>query len=172
MNRDYATGTSEGVTFFTGREIEHTAAYGMDTLFVTGAQNPADVLVLAKQEKVKHIYFGANQSFNPKSTNELKNWELMVLSLLKQDFWCTLDFDVKFAEDILECGFNEHRKFISMISVKLPYLTQFNYNATIKLDDKDFEATNPGVWTHRLHDLLDSTKFTDWDQYKEDEIAK
>jgi hypothetical protein len=59
-----------------------------------------------------------------------------------------------------------------MISVKLPYLTQFNYNATIKLDDKDFEATNPGVWTHRLHDLLDSTKFTDWDQYKEDEITK
>jgi hypothetical protein len=172
MNRDYATGTSEGVVFFTGREIEHTAAYGMDTLFVTGVQNPAEVLVLAKQEKVKHIYFGANQSFNPKSTNELENWELMVLALLKQDFWCTLDFDVKFAEDVLECGFNEHRKFIPMISVKLPYLTQFNYNATIKLDDKDFEATNPGVWTHRLHDLLDSNKFTDWDQYKEDEITK
>ena len=172
MNRDYATGTSEGVEFFTGKEIEHTAAYGMDTLFVTGVQNPAEVLILAKQEKVKHIYFGANQSFKPKSVDELKNWELMITALLKQDFWCTLDFDCKYAEDILETGLNEHRKFISMISVKLPYLTQFNYNATIKIDDKDFEATNAGVWTHRLHDLLDSKKFTDWDQYKEDEIAK
>jgi hypothetical protein len=172
MKRDYSTGTSEEVIFFTGKEIEHTPAYGMNTLFVTGLQNPAEIIVLAKQEKVKHIYFGANQSFNPRSTDELTQWERMILSLLKQNYWCTLDFDCKFAEDILETGLNEQRKFISMISVKLPYLTQFNYNATIKIDDKDFEASNPGVWTHRLHDLLDSNKFTDWDQYKEDEVTK
>lgn len=172
MNRDYATGTADNIAFFTGREIEHSPAYGMSTLFVTGLQNPAEVLILAKQEKVKHIYFGANQSFRPTSTDELSHWQKMIISLLKQNFWCTLDFDVKYAEDILETGLNEERKFISMISVKLPYLTQFNYNSILKIDDKDFEATNPGVWTHRLHDLLDSNKFTDWDQYKEDEIAK
>lgn len=172
MNRDYSTGTADNIAFFTGREIEHSPAYGMPTLFVTGLQNPAEVLVLAKQEKVKHIYFGANQSFKPTSTDELSHWQKMIISLLKQNFWCTLDFDVKYAEDILETGLNEERKFISMISVKLPYLTQFNYNSILKIDDKDFEATNPGVWTHRLHDLLDSNKFTDWDQYKEDEIAK
>jgi hypothetical protein len=51
-------------------------------------------------------------------------------------------------------------------------LTKYNYNAILKIDDKDFEATNPGVWTHRLHDLLEHEKFTDWDQYKEDEIIK
>jgi hypothetical protein len=172
MNRDYATGTADNIAFFTGKEIEHSPAYGMPTLFVTGLQNPAEVLILAKQEKVKHIYFGANQSFRPTSTDELDHWQKMIISLLKQNFWCTLDFDVKYAEDILETGLNEERKFISMISVKLPYLTQFNYNSILKIDDKDFEATNPGVWTHRLHDLLDSNKFTDWDQYKEDEIAK
>jgi hypothetical protein len=172
MNRDYATGTADNIAFFTGKEIEHSPAYGMPTLFVNGLQNPADVLILAKQEKVKHIYFGANQSFRPTSTDELNHWQKMIVSLLKQNFWCTLDFDVKYAEDILETGLNEERKFISMISVKLPYLTQFNYNSILKIDDKDFEATNPGVWTHRLHDLLDSNKFTDWDQYKEDEIAK
>jgi hypothetical protein len=172
MNRDYSTGTADNIAFFTGREIEHSPAYGMPTLFVTGLQNPAEVLILAKQEKVKHIYFGANQSFKPTSTDELNHWQKMIISLLKQNFWCTLDFDVKYAEDILETGLNEERKFISMISVKLPYLTQFNYNSILKIDDKDFEATNPGVWTHRLHDLLDSNKFTDWDQYKEDEIAK
>jgi hypothetical protein len=168
MNRD----GHEAISFFVGTEVEHSPAYGEKTLFVVGIQDSSEVMLKAKNQGCTHIYFGANQSFNPKSTNELENWELMVLALLKQDFWCTLDFDVKFAEDILECGFNEHRKFIPMISVKLPYLTQFNYNATIKLDDKDFEATNPGVWTHRLHDLLDSNKFTDWDQYKEDEITK
>lgn len=172
MNRDYATGTSDAVIFFTGKEVEHTPAYGMETLFVTGLQNPAEVLVLAKQEKVSHIYFGANQSFSPKSNEEVEQWSKLILSMLKQGYWCTLDFDSRYSEDVLETGLNEYRKFISMISVKLPYLTQFNYNATIKIDDKDFEATNPGVWTHRLHDLLDSQKFTDWDQYKEDNISK
>jgi len=172
MNRDYATGAAEDIMFFTGIEIEHSAAYGMETLFVAGLQNPAEVLVLAKQNKVKHVYFGANQSFNPRSVDELKQWDLMVLALLKQDFWCTLDFDIKFSEDILECTMTEHRKFIAMISAKIPYLTQYNYNTIIKIDDKDFEASNPGVWTHRLHDLLQYDKFTDWDQYKGDEIAK
>jgi hypothetical protein len=172
MNRDYTTGIAEDIVFFTGKEIEHTAAYGMDTLFVTGVQSPAEVIVLAKQNKVEHIYFGANQSFKPTSIDVLEQWKLMISSLLKLGYWCTLDFDCKYAEDILETGLNEHRKFISMISVKLPYLTQFNYNATLKLDDKDFEASNPGVWTHRLHTLLDTKVFTDWDQYKEDVIAK
>jgi hypothetical protein len=172
MNRDYTTGIAEDIVFFTGKEIEHTAAYGMDTLFVTGVQSPAEVIVLAKQNKVEHIYFGANQSFKPTSIDVLEQWKLMISSLLKLGYWCTLDFDCKYAEDILETGLNEHRKFISMISVKLPYLTQFNYNATLKIDDKDFEASNPGVWTHRLHTLLDTKVFTDWDQYKEDVIAK
>ena len=170
MNRDYATGTAEDIVFFTGKEIEHTPAYGMETLFVTGVQSPAEVIVLAKQNKVEHIYFGANQSFKPTSIDVLEQWKLMISSLLKLDYWCTLDFDCKYAEDILETGLNEHRKFISMISVKLPYLTQFNYNATLKIDDKDFEASNPGVWTHRLHTLLDTKVFTDWDQYKDDKI--
>ena len=35
----------------------------------------------------------------------------------------------------------------SMISVLLPYIDQqWNYNACIKIDDKDFKASNPGVW--------------------------
>lgn len=39
MNRDYADGTSDTVTFFTGTEIEKTPAFGLKTLFVTGLQH-------------------------------------------------------------------------------------------------------------------------------------
>jgi hypothetical protein len=173
MNRDYADGTAEGVEFFTGVEVEHSPAYGMETLFVTGVHSSDTVIATAKENNVKHIYFGANQSFKTGGINDTMTWglwEKMIEPCLQAGFWCTLDFDVKEAEGLLESPFNEYRKFIPMISVKLPYLTQFNYNATIKIDDKDFEATNPGVWTHRLHDLLDSKVFTDWDQYKDDEI--
>jgi len=169
LNRDYADGKADNVQFFTGLEVEHTAAYGMETLFVTGVHAPEMISAMAKEQNVGHIYCGANQSYNPKDVAELKAWDHMITNLLKAGFWVTLDYDAKFHEDVLESSFNEYRKFISMISVKLPYLTQLNYNATIKLDDKGFEATNPGVWTLRLHDLLDSEKFTDWDQYGNDE---
>jgi hypothetical protein len=57
-----------------------------------------------------------------------------------------LILDVAQAEGLLESALVEFHNFIPMISVKLPYIKQFGYNATIKLDDKDFAATNPGVW--------------------------
>jgi hypothetical protein len=60
-----------------------------------------------------------------------------------------------------------------MISVKLPYIQQLGYNATIKLDDKDFAATNPGVWCHSVHDLMKRDQaFTDWYKYTKDEIVR
>jgi hypothetical protein len=42
----------------------------------------------------------------------------------------------------------------------------------LKIDDKDFNATNPGVWTHSLHDLKDRNKFTPWSAYSNDTIIK
>jgi hypothetical protein len=96
----------------------------------------------------------------------------MIKACLDKDFWCTLDFDVRETEGLLESGLTEYRRFIPQISVKLPYLNQLGYNATLKIDDKDFAATNPGVWCHNLQDLLGRDKFTDWDQYGKDEIIK
>ena len=42
----------------------------------------------------------------------------------------------------------------------------------IKIDDKDFEATNPGVWCHSLHDLTNRAAFTDWSKYTQDTIIE
>ena len=40
MKRDYDTGTSDAdVQYFVGDEIEHTPAYGMKTLFVSGVHD-------------------------------------------------------------------------------------------------------------------------------------
>ena len=41
----------------------------------------------------------------------------------------------------------------------------------VKIDDKDFQATNPGVWCHRLHNLMDEQRFTNWEEYKNDKIV-
>ena len=172
MKRDYDTGEATGIEFFTGVEIEKTPAYGMMTLFVVGVQAPEKILELATLYECKHIYFGANQSYNPKDTDEMFVWDRMIMDCLEAGLWCTLDFDVRWVEDVIEGGIVEQRRFIPQISVKIPYLTQLGYNATIKIDDKDFSATNPGVWCHRLRDLTTTETFTDWDQYGKDKIIK
>jgi hypothetical protein len=87
-------------------------------------------------------------------------------------FLCTLDLDVAQAEGLLESGLVENHLFIPMISVKLPYIRQLGYNATLKLDDRDFAATNPGVWCHSLHALQRRSVFTDWSKYTQDEVIK
>lgn len=160
------------VKFFTGTEVEHTPAYGKKTLFVVGLQDTANIERMLDNKEIEHIYFGANMSFPSLRIDDFlrwKAWEEMIWHFLEQGYVCTLDVDVSCVEGLLESGLTEHSSFIPMISVKLPYLQQLGYNATIKLDDKDFNKTNPGVWCHSLHDLLDRKKFTGWDKYTKDE---
>jgi hypothetical protein len=158
-------------TYFTGYEVEHTVCYGMFTLFVVGVQPAKEILELASTHDVQQIYFGTSQSFpniNINDAEEWQNWETMIKECLDNGYWCTLDLDVKQAEGLLESGLCEHNRFVPMISVKLPYIRQFNYNTTIKLDDKTWGATNTGVWTHQLHDLMNKDKYTHWDLYTKD----
>jgi len=165
----------DDVDFFVGIEVEHSPAHGMKTLFVVGVQNPDMISKKCREKWCEHIYFGANQSFPRLETDDgpgWSPWEYMILTCLDAGFWCTLDLDVSQVEGLLESRLIEYHNFIPMISVKLPYIQQLGYNATIKLDDRDFRATNPGVWCHSLHDLQDRTKFTAWDQYTKDEIVK
>lgn len=176
MKRDYTIGnTEQAVTLFTGVEIEKTPAFGMKTLFVVGVQDAHDIIEAAQFNDCDHIYFGANQSFPKLATDDAdawRPWERMIDQCLDADYWCTLDFDVSVVQGVLECTFIGHRRFIPQVSVKLPYLQQLGYNATIKLDDVDFAASNPGVWCHTLHSLTTRETFTDWDQYGKDEIIK
>ena len=166
---------SNEVSFFIGTEVEHTPAYGLKTLFVVGLQDPQIVLQEFNNNDCEHIYFGANQSFPQLATDDgdgWRPWERMIDQCLEEGYWCTLDFDVSVVQGVLEMPVIGHRRFIPQISVKLPYLQQLGYNATIKLDDIDFEHSNPGVWCHTLNSLTTRETFTDWDQYGKDEIIK
>jgi len=162
----------DDVRFFFGKEVEHTPAFGKYTLFVVGVQTLEDIaLAISRGTKpVEHIYFGANQSFPKLQVNDpaWNDWENMISPFLAKDYFCTLDIDSTMTEGLLEGALCEHDYFIPMISVKLPYLQQLGYNATIKLDDTDFAATNPGVWCHSLHNLKDRSVFTHWSKYTKD----
>ena len=170
MKRDYTTGEASDVQFFTGVEVEHTPAFGKKTLFVTGI-HPVEEIALNLQG-CEHIFFGANHSYNPKTTDEWNAWEKMILFFLDKDYLCSLDIPLSAVEEFHDGGLCESDNFIPQIRIPIPYIKLWNYNTMIKIDDKDFKATNPGVWSHSLHDLKDRSKFTDWSQYKNDEIIK
>lgn len=162
----------QGVIYFIGTEVERTAMYGQNTLFVVGVQPWEEIKQRADTHGIKHLYFGTSQSFNPESVADYIAWEEMIMPLLKDGYWCTLDFDVKYAEGVLESGYNEYNTFISMISVKLPYIRQFNYNTTLKLDDTTWGHSNPGVWCHSLHELQQRKVYTDWNVYVGDTVIE
>lgn len=172
MERLYSTGTSNKATFFVGDEIEQTPAYGKRTLFVVDLQDKDLILEQCAQERCDHIYLGANHSFQPHKLFELEEWENLITELLKLNLWVTLDMDSKYIDmssDLLTiCSCYD--RFIPILSFKVPYISNLNYNTCIKIDDKDFKATNPGVWVHYLHDLMDRSKFTDWSKYENDVI--
>ena len=93
---------------------------------------------------------------------------MIQVCLEKLPNYCTLDIDVAQVEGLLESALVEFNNFIPMISVKLPYIRLLGYNATLKIDDRDFAATNPGVWCHSLHTLQNRNKFTPWSKYTKD----
>ena len=172
MKRNYNNGIKEKVIFFTGVEVEKTPAVGMKTLFVTGVQ-PCDVIQEHYDyQQCEHIFFGANHSFKPVKHSEWESWERMIKAFLAAGKLCSLDIPISYAEDFLDTCLTEYENFIPQLRIPLPYAKLWNYNTMLKIDDKDFKATNPGVWCHSLHDLMDREKFTDWTKYGLDKVIK
>jgi hypothetical protein len=171
----------KSISFFTGIEVEHTPAFGKHTLFVIGVQDVQEIQDWINDfasyedtsKHIGHIYFGANMSFPKCDVNDVAvwtPWDKMVRHFLDLGYLCTLDIDITCVEGLLESGLVEDHNFIPMISAKIPYIQQLGYNATLKIDDRDFRATNPGVWCHSIHELQNRSVFTDWSKYTKDEV--
>jgi hypothetical protein len=169
MNRE----GHEAVSFFYGTEVEHTPAYSKPTLFVVGVQKSEDIAAALTQgpHPVEHIFFGANHSFDPQNNLDWQRWEGMVGAFLSRGYLCSLDIPITAVEEFNDTGLCEFRNFIPQIRVSVPYTKLWNYNTMLKIDDVDFDATNPGVWTHSLHSLMSRETFTSWDEYSKDQTV-
>lgn len=175
MERKYKDGTKKDITYFIGTEIEKTPAYGLKTLFVVGLQSIENVKEHLHAD-ISHIFFGANHSFDPASQSHdadyYREWDSMIMYFLEKGYKCSLDIPLNAAEDFLESTCVEFNNFIPQIRIPIPYIEQWNYNTMLKIDDKGFNKSNPGIWTHSLHDLMDRKKFTDWKDYGLDKVLK
>lgn len=165
MNRE----GHDNVNFFRGVEVEKTPAFGKETLFVVGVQSVEAISYSLKG--AQHIFFGANHSFHPDPDDHLEwqRWESMITYFLDKGYMCSLDIPVKCVETFNDSGLCEYDNFIPQIRVSIPHIKLWNYNTMLKIDDIDFDATNPGVWTHSLHSLMSRDTFTSWQQYEDDQ---
>jgi len=168
----------EEVVIYVGTEAEHTPAFSKKTLFVVGLQFTKDIEALAQEHKATHIFLGANYSFDAskianKSVANL--WNEQITYFLDLGYWVSLSYPAHQHKDILEAFTSDiwqSKRFVPVLSVKIPKIQTSNPNLTVKIDDTDFDTTNPGVWCMHYHEVTDSNRFTGWNEYVNDEIVK
>ena len=170
MKRIYAEGVRDDAKYFVALEVEQTPAFEEVTLFLVGLDTPEEILRRAEEHKCRNVYFGTGTSFNPESDEEVAQWDAIITAVLDAGLYATLDFDVWLAGKVHSMKSSKHQKFIPMISVKVDSVYAFNKNTTLKIDDVDFDATNPGVWCWKFSDLLTESRMTRWVEYKNDTI--
>jgi hypothetical protein len=166
MNRD----GHDNVRFFIGPEVEHTPAFSKRTLFVVGKQPVADIMQFAREQKTPHIFMGANHSF---AVDSDPYWDKTITELLDRGFWVSLDYEAHLHGEVLKMlnkGIWQSRIFVPMLSIRIPHIQTSSQNLTLKFDDVDFKATNAGVWCLNHHEVTDSNRFTDWQDYGSDEV--
>lgn len=160
----------EKVKFFIGPEVEYTPAHAKRTLFVVGKQPAEDILAQARENRVTHIFMGANHSF---SADGNAYWDKTITELLDRGLWVTLDYQAHEHDSVLNmlnAGIWQSRIFVPLLAVRIPRVQTSNPNLTIKIDDVDFAATNDGVWCMHHTEATDSNRFTSWNEYTSDEV--
>lgn len=162
------------VAFFIGPEVEHTPAYSKKTLFVVGKQDTEAILKHAREHKVAHIFMGANHSFDA-STPVAPYWEDTIATLLDKGYWVSLDYPAHQHDIVLKslsAGIWQSRIFVPLLSVRIPNIQMSSPNLTVKIDDNEFNGSNPGVWCMHFREVTDSNRFTDWTEYGTDVVIK
>ena len=87
--------------------------FGKLTLFVCGIQDLKRTIEIANNNDIKHIHLGTGTTFFLTVKRIGMNGIQYIKGLLENDFWVTLDFDLMtYGDSILECGWNEYRRFI------------------------------------------------------------
>ena len=166
MDRDYKTGKSASVGVFSGLEVEHTPAFGKQTLFIARNDLYYDQIEeMAKKVGAEAIYFGANRTFMHTHATQINQ----MIRFLRKGYYVTIDYPYTLHDEV-KARFEmiwTHEKFIPFCSIIFSK-SEDDTNLCIKVDDVDFNSTNPGVWTMTMNHFKQSAGFTSWNDYKQD----
>lgn len=169
MRRDYKDGISDNANFFIGKEVEKTYTENMKTLFVVDLQRTATVLRHAEKNHCEHIYFGANHSFKSLDGHEVQSIASQLKYFLDRNYHVTIDMNPAHTRFSGITDLLVYQKFSIVYGITLENVDNIQGNVIIKIDDKDFKATNPGVWCWSVRDMMKPKNFTPWEKYGDDE---
>ena len=148
MKRNYSTGIKKDVTVFSGIEVEHTPAYGKQTLFLARNDLTFDqIQECAVMANAEAIYYGANRSYIHGHYMQVPQ----IMKFLEHDYYVTVDYPFELHQMVSQkfALLWKHKKFIPFCSIIMPD-SEEDSSVCFKIDDIDFDKTNPGVWTiHR-----------------------
>jgi hypothetical protein len=171
MKRTYDVGVSSEVNIFIGNEVESSKAYELKTLFIV-PENIVDIIEVIKkyEDQVEHIYLNANHTIIESDVLAGKYYD--VLNYIEQsDKIKHVTLEIFFYEPTHLELLHAYPKLLLNISIQIPRVDKISSRIAIKIDDVDFDATNAGVWTSRVDDLLNKKmRFTPWISYTKDEI--
>ena len=170
MLRDYKSGPKDNVKVFYGIEVEHTPAYGKQTLFLARNDLTFDqIQELAVSANAEAIYYGANKCYMHNHYQQVPQ----IVKLLEHGYYVTVDYPFELHQMVNQkfalCW--KDPKFIPFCSIVMPD-SEEDTSLCFKIDDIEFNKTNPGVWTMSMKDFKDKAGYTKWDDYKQDEPIK
>ena len=156
--------------FFIGTELESSLAKGLKTLFVISEQPLDEIIELITEHDIKHVYLCANKSY---SDHLIEYYLTVVKYLTDKSIYVTVDYPIT-SYSIAFYAFKKYHAsqyFIPMINVEMPHFSQIP-NVAVRIDDIDFNKTNPGVWVLNHKTIGNSEFFTPWSDYDSDHIIK
>ena len=119
------------------------------------------------KEDSEQIYFGANHSLK----NWKEEWTTPLVGLIREclnaKFHVTIDVDPITVPTQIK-NFLSNPNFSITYAIPVPNIEKVKGTINIKLDDEDFEATNPGVWSTTIETIKVPNNYTGWDDYKKD----
>jgi hypothetical protein len=93
-----------------------------------------------------------------------------MIKILEKGYFVTIDYPYHLHDEVKK-RFSliwKKEKFIPFCSVIFQN-SEEDDNLCIKIDDIDFNKTNPGVWTMSMDHFKQTSGFTSWKDYKQDE---
>ena len=168
MKRKYQDGEHNDVVYYIGTNVEKTLAYGMKTLFLTQIRPPKMVADIAEDRECTHVYIGPGGTFRPSTKEHWQQYDEIVEYLTEHDYMVSIEHNLTQSQWFLESGYAENNMVIPVLSVAVPFIAQYGNNACLKIYDKGFNETNPGVWVHSYNDITKTEAFTHWNEYRDD----
>jgi len=160
--------TDKDVVYYVGVNVENTLAYGHTTLFLNEMRPAKMIIDIARDRDCSHIYIGANGTFKPKTDGDWKAYDELVECLTEAKFLVTMEHNLTQSAWFLDSCFADNNMVIPVLTVEIPYIAQYGNQACLKITDKSFDETNPGVWVHSYNDMTSTESFTHWSKYNED----